>query len=73
LPALPFQNFLRANAGRVRVKDSVAFCFAARPAVVRPGFVRDDQLAFALRLIPGDGGGLKLLRPAPLLRSLKKR
>jgi hypothetical protein len=69
---LPFHNLLHANAGRDRAKDAVAF-FAARPAVVRPGFVRDDQLAFALRLIPGDGGGLKLHRPAPVLRSLEKR
>jgi hypothetical protein len=47
--------------------------FAARPAVVRPGFVRDDQLAFALRLIPGDVGGLKLFGPAPVLGSPAKR
>jgi len=47
--------------------------FAARPGLVRPGFVRDDQLAFASRLIPDDGGGLKLLRPAPVLGSLEKR
>jgi hypothetical protein len=69
---LPFHNFLRANAGRDRAKDSVAF-FAARPAFVRPGFARDDQLAFASRLIPGGGGGLKLLRPAPVLKTLEKR
>jgi hypothetical protein len=49
------------------------FFFAARSALVRVGFARDDQLAFALRLIPGGGGGLKLLRPAPVLKSLEKR
>jgi hypothetical protein len=47
--------------------------FAARRAVVGPGFARDDQLAFASRLISGGGGGLKLLRPSPVLRSLEKR
>jgi hypothetical protein len=71
-PALPFHNFLRANAERDRAKDSVAF-FAARPALVRPGFARDDQLGFASRLISDDGGGLKLLRPAPVLSPLEKR
>jgi hypothetical protein len=40
---------------------------------MRPGFARDDQLAFASRLISGGGDGLKLLRPAPVLRSLEKR
>ena len=29
--------------------------FAARPAVVRPCFARDDQLALACRIIPGEG------------------
>jgi hypothetical protein len=69
---LLFHNFLHANAGRDRAKDAAAF-FAARPALVRPGFACDDQLAFALRLISGDGGGLKLLRPAPVLSPLEKR
>jgi len=72
-PALPFHNLLRASAGRDRTKHFVAFFFAARSALVRVGFARDDQLAFALRLIPGGGGGLKLLRPAPVLKSLEKR
>ena len=69
---LPFHNFLRVNAGRDRAKDSMAF-FAARSTLLRSGFARDDQLAFALRLISGGGGGLKLLRPAPVLEPLEKR
>jgi hypothetical protein len=69
---LLFHNFLHANAGRDRAKDAAAF-FASRPALVRPGFARDDQLAFALRLISGDGGGLKLLRPATVLSPMEKR
>jgi hypothetical protein len=70
---LPFHNFFHATAERDRAKHFVAFFFAARRALVRPGFMRDDQLAFALRLLPGDGDGLKLLRPAPVLKPREKR
>jgi len=50
---LPFHNLCARALDGIEPNISWRF-FAARPAVVRPGFVRDDQLAFALRLIPGD-------------------